>query len=450
MQIDGVRLRDTPDFIAVESTRHRKPLYVVETKTAYSADRDHYGEEWSDDVNEGYRDQCIWHCGMTGAPHCVLAVQFWAGDFPEIYIVQADEERFNFLVKSAIGFWKRFVDGDETPPIDKTAACRRNLSRLEESRHHLKECTDEQVVLFKELRDLKLKIDTMSTRKNEIENQLIQEVGEYKGIDFEGGAKFTYAALNPQERLHLVKRLCESLGLNPLTNPFQYIRLNGRLTLYATKGCTDQLRRVHGVSIEVLENVVKDGRIRTHVRATVPDERQPSGLRSDEDFASVSLGKGNDALNNEMKAITKAKRRVTLSIVGLGLLDESELETIPKERIQQVEAPAEVKAVLMPPKKEEKPKAKPKKKKARTPAANKKSFVGAAKAFAEHGVTEEQLLAFLGIEAPVQFTEPLAEKLREAYPVVARGQRPKGLGPAMVTCSAEVPAPPGQDMAGVE
>jgi len=258
------------------------------------------------------------------------------------------------------------------------------------------------------------------------------------------------ASLNPQERLHLVKRLCESLGLNPLTNPFQYIRLNGRLTLYATKGCTDQLRRVHGVSIEVLENVVKDGRIRTHVRATVPDERQPSGLRSDEDFASVSLGKGSDALNNEMKAITKAKRRVTLSIVGLGLLDESELETIPRERIQQVEAPAEVKAVLMPPKKEEKPKAKPKKKKARTPAANKKSFVGAAKAFAKYDLTEERLLAFLGIEAPVQFDESLEEKLREAYPVVARGQYPKGLEPVMVTCTTDVPPPPGADMAGVE
>ena len=106
----------------------------------------------------------------------------------------------------------------------------------------------------------------------------------------------------------------------------------------------------------------------------------------------------------------------------------------------------------MPPKKEEKekPKPKPKKKKARTPAANKKSFVGAAKAFAEHGVTEGQLFAFLGIEAPVQFTEPLAEKLREAYPVVARGQYPKGLEPAMVSCTADVPPPPGADMAGVE
>ena len=57
----------------------------------------------------------------------------------------------------------------------------------------MKECTNEQVVLFKELRDLKLKIDVAGKRKDEIENQLIQEVGEHKGIDFEGGATFTYA-----------------------------------------------------------------------------------------------------------------------------------------------------------------------------------------------------------------------------------------------------------------
>jgi hypothetical protein len=39
-----------------------------------------------------------------------------------------------------------------------------------------------------------------------------------------------------------------------------------------------------------------------------------------------------------MKAETKAKRRVTLSLVGLGLLDESELATIPNARIVDVDA----------------------------------------------------------------------------------------------------------------
>jgi len=52
----------------------------------------------------------------------------------------------------------------------------------------------------------------------------------------------------------------------------------------------------------------------------------------DEDmgFAAVGNIKG-DALGNAMlKAVTKAKRRVTLSICGLGMLDETEVASIPE------------------------------------------------------------------------------------------------------------------------
>ena len=162
--------------------------------------------------------------------------------------------------------------------------------------------------------------------------------------------------LDPNSRLAFLKKLCESMGLNPRTQPFQYIRLNGRLTLYATKGCAAQLRKINGISIEILQNELVDGAIMVHVRGTTPDGR------TDEDIAVVHKRKGVEGANDYMKAITKAKRRLTLSICGLGMLDESELETIPRKAFDKPEAPAEVKAVLMPPKKEEKPKAKPKKK----------------------------------------------------------------------------------------
>ena len=57
------------------------------------------------------------------------------------------------------------------------------------------------------------------------------------------------ARLNDDQRLEYYQRLCESLGLNPLTQPFQYLVLSGKLVLYATKSCTEQLRQLHGVSI---------------------------------------------------------------------------------------------------------------------------------------------------------------------------------------------------------
>ena len=55
--------------------------------------------------------------------------------------------------------------------------------------------------------------------------------------------------LNPDQRLRFYNAMCQSLGLNPLTKPFAYIVLNGKLQLYALKDCTEQLRKIHGVSI---------------------------------------------------------------------------------------------------------------------------------------------------------------------------------------------------------
>jgi hypothetical protein len=133
------------------------------------------------------------------------------------------------------------------------------------------------------------------------------------------------ARLSPQQRLTDYQRVCESMGLNPLTQPFQYIKLNNRLTLYATRAAADQLRKLHGVSITTM-NVDTDGDMAV-ITCTGSDD---SG-RSDTDVGVVPLkGLGGDARANAiLKAVTKAKRRLTLSICGLGWLDETEIETIP-------------------------------------------------------------------------------------------------------------------------
>lgn len=147
------------------------------------------------------------------------------------------------------------------------------------------------------------------------------------------------ASLTNAERARYYIRVCQSLGLNPLTKPFDYIPLNGKLTLYALKGATDQLRQIHGVSVSVVAHKEADGLLTVHVRARDRDGRE------DEDFGVVSLPdtmKGDTRANAIMKAITKAKRRVTLSLCGLGMLDESELETIPAAVKQAAKLPARI------------------------------------------------------------------------------------------------------------
>lgn len=124
---------------------------------------------------------------------------------------------------------------------------------------------------------------------------------------------------------------CQSLDLNPLTRPFEYLTLNGKKVLYARKDATDQLRAKRRVSVQVVRQEIDAGLIVVTARATTPDGRQ------DEDFGAVPLPQGGEARANAlMKAMTKAKRRVTLSICGLGFLDESELDTIPPQAMRDV------------------------------------------------------------------------------------------------------------------
>lgn len=132
------------------------------------------------------------------------------------------------------------------------------------------------------------------------------------------------AKLTGPERLNFYGSLCKSLGLNPLTSPFEYLNLNNKLRLYAKKECTEQLRMLRNVSVQITAREVVEGCYVVTARATLPNGRQ------DESTGAVALGalQGEARANAMMKAETKAKRRVTLSICGLAMLDQSELESV--------------------------------------------------------------------------------------------------------------------------
>jgi hypothetical protein len=142
--------------------------------------------------------------------------------------------------------------------------------------------------------------------------------------------------LTPEEKADYYNAVCTSLGLNPLTRPFEFIKLNGKLRLYALKDATDQLRRVYQISLSRVEKETIDGMMVVTAYARMPNGREDT----DVGVVTVKGLQGDNLANAMMKAITKAKRRVTLSICGLGWLDETEIETIPPHVVQVVE-PAE-------------------------------------------------------------------------------------------------------------
>jgi hypothetical protein len=184
-------------------------------------------------------------------------------------------------------------------------------------------------------------------------------------------AKGDLAQLTPAERVNYYQAVCKSLGLNALTKPFDYIELNGRLTLYATRGATDQLRKLYNISLRVVNREIVDDIYIVTVEASTPDGRVDTEIgavslvKEDGEWKTAPNGKryferngkwvplrGEERANSLMRCITKGKRRATLSIVGLGWLDEIEIETVPTARhvsidvstgeLQQLAPPAAV------------------------------------------------------------------------------------------------------------
>lgn len=151
--------------------------------------------------------------------------------------------------------------------------------------------------------------------------------------------------LTPAQRREYYMRVCQSVGLNPYTKPFAYIKLNQKLVLYALRDCADQLRSLRGISIEIVDRKLSDGFLSVHVRAKDKDGR------TDEDYGIVPVAgtlAGEVGANLMMKCVTKAKRRVTLSISGLGMLDETEVVTIPGAELVDVDEAGEIRAVAPP------------------------------------------------------------------------------------------------------
>lgn len=131
--------------------------------------------------------------------------------------------------------------------------------------------------------------------------------------------------LSTQETMDYYLKFCGHLGLDPVTRPFDLLVLNGKKVLYAHKGATDQLRKKYGVSVTDLRGEL----LGDCYRVTAIGRDHTGRTDASTGVVKVKGLQGDSFANAVMKAETKAKRRLTLSLCGLGMLDETEVETIP-------------------------------------------------------------------------------------------------------------------------
>lgn len=159
-------------------------------------------------------------------------------------------------------------------------------------------------------------------------------------------AQGDWGKLSPGERRDLYREICETLDIEPNIMPFYLITTQGRggggekTILYLNRGGAEALRKKHHISVRVLQSSLihlpGEGLFyQVVVEASMREPTQEEGkeVRREQGVAVADLRdkQGVELENAILFAETKAKRRATISLLGLGslLLDETEALSIP-------------------------------------------------------------------------------------------------------------------------
>lgn len=149
--------------------------------------------------------------------------------------------------------------------------------------------------------------------------------------------KKDFGGLSPEERRFVTLKMCRKYNLDPLLLPFQFLKIDGRVLLYATKAASDALALSFKLSQEAEEIITSVPGV-VIVKASYVDQEflESGGKRGRREYglgAASSDLKGLPLANGVKKASTQAKRRAVLSMVCPGVLDESEIIDIPGAKI---------------------------------------------------------------------------------------------------------------------
>ena len=141
------------------------------------------------------------------------------------------------------------------------------------------------------------------------------------------------AKLTPGQRVEYLNALCRSVGLNPLTRPFEFIQFQNKVQIYASANAFQQLAGIHKATLRVDDRTRHDDGWEVWVTAIFPDGREV------QDVGWVGIGKaaGGEAVGNALKkAVTQGYRRAVRAAVGLPFMSPEEVDSLPNYDVRRV------------------------------------------------------------------------------------------------------------------
>ena len=138
-----------------------------------------------------------------------------------------------------------------------------------------------------------------------------------------------WSGVSDQDKVKYCLALCKSLDIPTPLNPFKFIKLKGKDTLYAPKEAAELLAERNKLSVNITNKYLdRDSNIYVvEVRASTRDGRTIDNLAA----MSMAGATGEDRCNRMMKCVSKATRRVVFSSVGLSVIDDDDKAAIERD-----------------------------------------------------------------------------------------------------------------------
>jgi predicted phage-related endonuclease len=145
-----------------------------------------------DDIPERITLQCWWY--MAALDYDVWDVAALVGDgLPRVYEIRRDREGERVMLQRVEEFWRRFIVGDDMPPIGTSTHAGAWLQRAF-PRHQspdLRTATDEEMLLLGRYAAVRVTEKAAKDARAELENRIKLAIGDREGLVWPTG-KFTW------------------------------------------------------------------------------------------------------------------------------------------------------------------------------------------------------------------------------------------------------------------
>ena len=174
---------------------HHRPVVDTKTSLGWGA-RHRFGEDGTDQVDEGVLLQMQGYTLLTGAPVAYVAALV-PGPELKIYTIEADHELHEMIEDGVADFW-RLVETDTPPDPETEAEARQRWPGHQPGK--ILQADEEMSVLVRDLAAIKHQARDLEQREKIIRDWLMPRLADSDSVEYAGQALLTYRANKPSQK----------------------------------------------------------------------------------------------------------------------------------------------------------------------------------------------------------------------------------------------------------